>query len=153
MRQHLHRSVRQVACKTVDVELHSRKPGAMPKKHALNFAVDGETACDVFHSVRRHRRLGVLRIGIGKSGGGMVFGFHGGQTRARVLLRLQVRLRPRDRGLGGIEIRRGRAGGARRAGGGYRLSGVAHFLHGSAGTSGKADDTDKDGKKAQHRVL
>jgi hypothetical protein len=26
-------------------------------------------------------------------------------------------------------------------------------LHGSAGTSGKADDTDKDGKKAQHRVL
>jgi hypothetical protein len=56
---------------------------------------------------------------------------------------LKVGFSARDGGLGGGEIRRCRAGRARRSGGGNGLPGVAHLLHGRSRASGKAGDTDK----------
>jgi hypothetical protein len=105
-------------------------------------------------SVRlRHRGLCVLRIRIGEGGGGVALGFQCGQACAREFLCLQVCFRAGDGGLGGVEIRGCRRRRARRPGGGDGLTSVAHFLHGSAGASGEAGNTDKYSKEMQHRVI
>ena len=103
-------------------------------------------------SVRQsHRRLSMLRIRAGEGGSGVSLGFQCRQAGSREFLRLKVRFRARNGGLGGGEIRRGRG---RRAGGSSGRDGlarVAHFLHRSARASDEADDTDDHGNEAQHR--
>ncbi len=95
-------------------------------------------------SVRqRHGRIRVLRIGIGERGGSVVLGFHRRQAGAREFLRLQMRFGANNGGLGGVEIRRIGARCASRLGGGDGLPRIAHFLHGRAGTSGEAHNTNK----------
>jgi len=105
-------------------------------------------------SVRQcHGRLCVLGVRIGKGGGGMALGLHRRQTGSGEFLRLQVRFRARNGGLGGLEIRRGRGGGACHPSGGDGLPSIAHFLHGSFGASGEAGYTDKYSDETQHRVV
>ena len=95
-------------------------------------------------SVRqRHGRIRVLRIGIRKRGGSVVLGFHRRQAGPREFLRLQMRFGTDNGGLGGVEIRRIGARRARRLGGGDGLPRIAHLLHGRAGTSGEACNTNK----------
>jgi hypothetical protein len=98
-----------------------------------------------------HRCLCVLAIRFGKSGRGVMLGFHRGQARPREFLCLQVLFCAGDGRLGGIEIRRCRGRRACRSSRRDGLPGVAHFLHGSTGASDEADDTDQHGNEAQHR--
>ena len=105
-------------------------------------------------SVRQsHRRLGMLCIRAGEGGSGVPLGFQRRQSGSREFLRLKVRFRARNGGLGGGEIRRRGTRRARRPGGGNGLPGVAHLLHGSSRATDEADDTDKYSKEAQHRVV
>ena len=56
-------------------------------------------------SVRQsHRRLGMLRIRAGKGGRGVPLGFQRRQAGSREFLRLKVRFRARNGGLGGGEV-------------------------------------------------
>ncbi len=141
----------------MDGEPPSLEPGAVTKIHALNFPRDEKTPNDLVQvepaSVRLgHGGLCVLGVRIGEGGGGVALGFQCRQAGAREFLCLQVRFRAGNGGLGGIEIRRGRRRRARRPGSGDGLTSVAHLLHGSAGASGEAGNTDKYSKETQHRV-
>jgi hypothetical protein len=97
-------------------------------------------------------RLCVLGVRIGKGGGGVALGFHRRQAGSGEFLRLQVRFRARNGGLGGVEFRRCRGSGAGHPSGGDGLPSIAHFLHGSFGASGEAGYTDKYSDETQHRV-
>ena len=141
----------------MDGEPPSLEPGAVTKIHALNFPRDEKTPNDLVQvepaSVRLgHGGLCVLGVRIGEGGGGVALGFQCCQARAREFLCLQVCLRPGNGGLGSIVIRRCRRRCARGPGGSDGLPSVAHFLHGSAGASDEAGNTDKYSKEAQHRV-
>ena len=127
----------------------------MPKIHTLDFPQDEKTADDFVQRVLasvRLGRFGMLRVGIGESGGSVALGFHRRYSSPRELLCLQVPFRTPNGGLGSAKIRRCRIRRACRPGGGDSLAGVAHFLHGSPGASDEARNTDKYSKQAQHRV-
>jgi hypothetical protein len=155
LRHDLDRPVRQIACAAADQEPTGFQPGAVPKKHTLDFPEDEKTADDFAQLDWRSVRLGrfwMLRVGIGKGGGSVALGFHRRRSRSRELLCLQVCFRTADGCLGSGEVRGCRLRRARRLRGGDGLPGVAHFLHGSPSTSGEAGNTDKYSNEAQHRV-
>ena len=95
----------------------------------------------------------MLTIRIREGRGSVAFGFHRGQPGPGELLCLQVRFSTAQRGLGGVEVRRRCARRTGRLSGRDGLPRVAHLLHGCAGASGEADDTDKYCNEAQHRGL
>ena len=99
------------------------------------------------------RRLRMLAVRIREGGGGMALRFQRSIASSRELLRLEVRFGAADGGLGCIEVGRRRRGSAGRLGSRDGLPGVAHFLHGSAGASEQAGDSDKNSNEAQHRGL
>ena len=79
------------------------------------------------------------------------FGFHRGQARARVLLRLEVLLGTADRSIRRIKIRRIGFRRARDSRGPDGLTRIAHFLDRGARAADEAGDTDKYRNEAQHK--
>jgi hypothetical protein len=89
------------------------------------------------------RRLGMLGVRTVEGCGRVALGLICRQAGAGELLRLQVRFRARDGGLGGIIIRRRGGGRTGCAGCSDRLPGVAHFLHGRTRATDEAGHTHK----------
>ncbi len=71
----------------------------------------------------------------------MALRFERRDPRSRIFLSLQMRLGAGNGGLGSVEVGRGSLRCSGDAGGGDRLSCIAHFLHGGSTAAGEANET------------